>query len=135
VAAPVHTDPVALVRSLWSAYASGGVDAVRRLVSTDVEWVPLSTGRTVTGEQMFGDWGREHDRQISATVHGFETHGECVLAHGSLRTFRESGFVDVQPSWVYFFRGGRLVRCVGYGTREDALRAITEFEASLSPAA
>ena len=51
-----------------------------------------------------------------------------MLAHGSLRMFRESGFVDVQPSWVYFFRAGRLLRCVGYGTREDALRGIAKFE-------
>jgi hypothetical protein len=122
VAAPVHTDPVVLVRSIWSAYASGGIDAVNRLVGDDVEWVPLAAGRSLSDEQL-----REHNRRVSATAHGFETHGECVLAHGSLRTFRESGFVDVQPSWVYFFRDGRLLRCVGYGTREEALRAIAEF--------
>ena len=74
-------------------------------------------------------WSRSRQRsRVSATAHRFEQHGECVLAHGSLRMFRESGFVDVQPSWVYFFRGGRLLRCVGYGTREDALRAIASFE-------
>jgi ketosteroid isomerase-like protein len=129
VAAPVHTDPVALVRSIWTAYASGGVEAVDRLVGPDVEWVPLSMSRAVSRDEMLGDWGRERARTTSATAHGFEAHGECVLAHGSLRTFRESGFVDVQPSWVYFFRGGRLLRCVGYGTREDALRAIAEFDA------
>jgi hypothetical protein len=130
VAAPVHTDPVALVRSLWSAYAGGGIDAVAELVGADVEWVPLSEGRAIPREQLFGEGGRERASRISATAHRFEAHGECVLAHGSLRTFRESGFVDVQPSWVYFFRGGRLLRCVGYGTREDALRAIAEFSAT-----
>jgi ketosteroid isomerase-like protein len=127
VAAPVHTDPVALVRSMWSAYASGGVDALLELVGADVEFVPLSEDRPVPHDQLFGEWGRERARRISVTAHRFEQHGECVLAHGSLRMFRESGFVDVQPSWVYFFRGGRLLRCVGFGTREDALRAIAEF--------
>jgi hypothetical protein len=130
VAAPAHTDPVALVRSIWSAYASGGVDAVAALVGHDVEWVPLSEGHAVPSDQIFGEGGRERASRLSATAHRFEAHGECVLAHGSLRTFRESGFVDVQPSWVYFFRGGRLVRCVGYGTREDALRAIAEYSAT-----
>ena len=69
----------------------------------------------------------EHDQEISITVHGFERHGSCVLAHGSLRTFREGGFYDVQPSWVYFFRAGRLRRCVGYATREEALSAIRAY--------
>ncbi len=63
-------------------------------------------------------------------MHGFETHGSCVLAHGSLRTFRDGGFVDVQPSWVYFFEGQRLLRCVGYATREEALAAIAEYRVS-----
>jgi hypothetical protein len=130
VAAPVHTDPVALVRSIWSAYAQGGVDAVAEIVGTDVEWVPLSEGRAVPHDEMFGERGRKRASRLSATAHRFEAHGECVLAHGSLRMFRESGFVEVQPTWVYFFRAGRLVRCVGYGTREDALRAIDEFSAA-----
>jgi ketosteroid isomerase-like protein len=129
VAAPVHTDPVALVRSIWAAYASGGIDAVGELVGHDVEWVPLSEDRAIPHEQLFGEGGRERASRISATAHRFEQFGECVLAHGSLRTFRESGFVDVQPSWVYFFRDGRLRRCVAYGTREDALRALAEFSA------
>jgi hypothetical protein len=125
VAAPVHTDPVALVRSIWSAYAGGGMEAVNRLVGDDVEWVPLTARASLSDAQL-----REHNRHVSATAHRFEQHGDCVLAHGSLRTFRESGFVDVQPSWVYFFRGGRLLRCVGYGTREDALHAIARFTAA-----
>ena len=35
--------------------------------------------------------------RVSVTVHSFEEHGPCVLAYGSMRTFREGGFVDVQP--------------------------------------
>jgi len=66
---------------------------------------------------------------VSVIVHGYETHGDCVLAHGSLRTFRDGGFVDVQPSWVYFFRDGTLVRGAGYATREAALEAISRYRA------
>ena len=61
------------------------------------------------------------------TVHSFEEHGPCVLAHGSMRTFRAGGFADVQPSWVYFFRDGVLVRGAGYATREAALEAIGRY--------
>ena len=66
---------------------------------------------------------------MQVTVHSFEEHGPCVLAHGSMRTFREGGFSDVQPSWVYFFRDGVLVRGAGYSTREAALEAISRFRA------
>ena len=63
------------------------------------------------------------------TVHSFEEHGPCVLAHGSMRTFRDGGFADVQPSWVYFFRDGVLVRGAGFPTREAALEAIKRYRA------
>ena len=110
--AAVHDDLVAHVRAIWEAFARGGAAAMLAVAGPDVEWVPLAEG----------DEGR-----VSATVHGFERHGSCVLAHGSLRTFRAGGLVDVQPSWVYFFRDGRLVRAVGYATREAALSAISAY--------
>ena len=62
-------------------------------------------------------------------LHGLETHGGCVLARGSLRTFREGGFIDVQPSWTYFFREGRLIRVAGFMSRAEALGAIAKFNA------
>jgi len=110
--AAVEQDPVAHVRAIWEAYARGGAPAVHEVAGPGVEWVPLFPSDPA---------------QVSATVHGIERHGGCVLAHGSLRTFRTGGFVDVQPSWVYYFRGGRLVRAVGYATREVALSAISAY--------
>jgi hypothetical protein len=47
-----------------------------------------------------------------------------------MRRFSDGGFVDVQPSWVYFFRDGRLTRAVAYTSREDALAAIDEYGSS-----
>ena len=35
----------------------------------------------------------------------------------------------MQPSWVYFFRDGVLVRGAGYATREAALEAIRRYRA------
>ena len=118
---------VAHVRAIWAAYTRGGVDAMRRVAGDEVEWIPLSEAAPLPSDEFWGDWARRRTQQISVSVHGFEDHGSCVLAHGSMRTFREGGFIDEQPSWVYFFAGGRLVRSAGYRTREEALAAIGGF--------
>ena len=118
MAVAVDQDQVAQVRAIWAAFARGGVEAVHQVAGDDVEWLPL-------GERMPSGLPDPGD-SVSAVVHGFEAHGPCVLAHGSLRQFREGGFIDVQPSWVYYFDGAKLVRCVGYPTREQALAAIAE---------
>ena len=123
-------EPEAQVRAIWAAYRRGGVDALQELIGPDVEWLPLrGGGEPMRSAELLGERGHRMQEQISATVHGYETHGSCVLVHGSLRTFADGGFVDVQPSWVYFFEGVRLVRAVGYATREEALRAIEAAQA------
>ena len=61
-------------------------------------------------------------------AHEFERHGECVLVHGSLRRFRDGGFLDVQAAWVYFFRGGRIVAGTAFASRAEALAAIAEHQ-------
>jgi ketosteroid isomerase-like protein len=126
IAAMAEHDHVEQVRALWKAYERDGVAGMRRLVGPDVEWVPYSGGGTVLeGPDALDAFSERHE--IRTTVHGFEAHGSCVLVHGSLRVFRAGGFLDVQPSWVYFFAGGRLVRAVAYATRQEALAAIEEF--------
>ena len=111
---------------MWAAYARGGVEAMHAVVGdTLVEWVPLDVDEAMPPEQFWGEWGRRQTEQVSVTVHSFEDHGPCVLAHGSMRTFRAGGFADVQPSWVYFFRDGELVRGASYATREAAREAIS----------
>jgi len=124
----VEGNPIEQVRALWAAYARGGVAAMHEVVGdAPVEWVPLGQDEAVLPEQFWGDWGRRQEEHVSVTVHSFEEHGPCVIAHGSMRTFSEGGFVDIQPSWVYFFRDGRLVRGAGYPTREAALEAISRW--------
>jgi len=120
--------PIDQVRALWAAYARGGVDAMHAEVGDAlVEWIPLGAEEPVPAERFWGSWARGQTDHVSVTVHAFEEHGPCVLAHGSMRTFREGGFADVQPSWVYSFRDGVLVRAAGYATREAAMEAITRF--------
>ena len=121
--------PIEQVRAMWSAYARGGVEAMHQVVGdADVEWIPLDADDPVTAERFWGEWGRRQTEQVSVTVHSFEEHGDCVIAHGSMRMFSEGGFADVQPSWVYFFRDAVLVRAAGYPTREAALEAIGRWD-------
>jgi len=106
--------PIDQIRALWAAYARGGVDAMHAEVGdAPVEWIPLGADEPVPAERFWASWARVQTEHVSVTVHAFEEHGPCVLAHGSMRTFREGGFADVQPSWVYSFRDGVLVRGAG----------------------
>jgi hypothetical protein len=41
--------------------------------------------------------------------------------------FRAGGFLDVQPTWVFFFRADRLERATCYANREEALAAVEEY--------
>jgi hypothetical protein len=126
VAVATDRSQQAQVRALWAAYSRGGIDAVAAQVGREVELRPLGMSED---EDVWGERGRRHADRVAPVLHALETHGSCVLARGSLRTFREGGFVDVQPSWAYFFRGQLLVRAVGYTSRAEALRAIAEFNA------
>jgi hypothetical protein len=127
----VEGKPIEQVRAMWAAYQRGGVDALHDVVGdAPVEWVPLDAEEPVPPEQFWGDWGRRRREQVSITMHSFEEHGACVVANGSMRTFSEGGFADVQPSWVYCFRGDVLVHAQAHPTREAALEAITRWEAA-----
>jgi ketosteroid isomerase-like protein len=118
-----------VVRDLWVAWERDGVDGLRRVVDEDVEWRE-SGGAVHRWREALDEYALTVSTQRSAVPHGWECHGDCVLVHGSLRTFRDGGFVDVQPSWVYFFRDDRLVRAVAYSSRDEALAAIDEHCAS-----
>jgi hypothetical protein len=125
----VEGKPIEQVRAMWGAYARGGVEALHQVVGdAPVEWIPLGAQDPVPPQRFWGDWGRRQTEQVSVTVHSFEERGDCVIAHGSMRTFSEGGFWDVQPSWVYFFRDGVLVRGAGFATRAQALEAVGRWE-------
>jgi ketosteroid isomerase-like protein len=111
------------VRDLWVAWERDGVDGLRRVLDEDVEWRE-SGGPVHRWREALDDYALSVSPQRSAVPHGWECHGDCVLVHGSLRTFRDGGFVDVQPSWVYFFADGRLRRAGVYPSRAEALEAI-----------
>jgi ketosteroid isomerase-like protein len=114
------------VRRMWAAFERDGVAGMRPYLDDDVEWTPSSGTGTIRGLDELETYWRTYGAKQSVVPHAWEQHGECVLVHGSMRMFRDGGFVDTQPSWVYFFRGGKLIRAVAFASREDALGAIQE---------
>ena len=123
---PVST-PVERARSFWDALESDGIEGLRGLVTDDVEWRPWGNhGRPLRRLDQIAEWHRAQH----AVVHQWENIGECALASGSLRVFRSGGFLDVQPTWVFFFRDERLQRATCYATREEALSAVEAYAAA-----
>jgi hypothetical protein len=47
-----------------------------------------------------------------------------------MRRFRDGGFVDTQPWWVYCFRGDKLHRAVACAGRDEALAVIASHRVS-----
>ncbi|MEA2269837.1 MAG: SnoaL-like domain [bacterium] len=121
-------DPVEYIRRLWRTLERHGLEAMLELTPADVVWEPLGAGGRPlrTHDELrayFAAMGRE-GRSQEATFHTFEAVGSCVLVIGGLRHFDPGGFSDSQPSWVYVFEEGRLVRAVGYDTEAEARAAI-----------
>jgi ketosteroid isomerase-like protein len=116
------------IRRMWDAFQREGVAGMRPFVDDDVEWRP-SDGPPLRGLAALEEYWRATESTRSVVPHASEAHGDCVLVHGSMRRFRHGGFVDTQPSWVYFFRDGRLRRAVAFATRDEALAAIEQDRA------
>ena len=113
------------VRKMWAAFQRDGIAGMRSYVDDDVEFVPTEeNGGPIRGFDGLAAYWRDHASSQSVVPHAWEQHGDCVLVHGSLRMFRDGGFVDTQPSWVYFFRDGKLRRACAFASREEALAAI-----------
>ena len=116
------------VRRLWFAFERDGIAGMAPYLDDAVEWSPSDGSGVLRGIDALAEYWSSAGSAQSVVPHAWEQHGECVLVHGSLRRFRDGGFIDTQPSWVYFFRGEKLVRAVAFGSREEALAAIAAHE-------
>jgi ketosteroid isomerase-like protein len=121
--ASVGHDYEARARAVWDAYTRGDVDRLGALLDEEVVWRPLG-GEVLRGPAEVTAYLRRNEDVISAVPHAFERAGDCVMVHGSLRRFRDGGFIDVQPSWVFRCRDGRLVSATSYESRAAARSAI-----------
>jgi anti-sigma B factor antagonist len=128
--------PVELVRDLWDAQATGGVNALLDVAGDDVIWQPyLVDGRILRGSaELRAAFAELADQGVSyeATLHDVEEHGNAVLATGTLRIRRSGEVEETTRCWAYHFRSGRLRRQTTYADREEAvdtivaLRVLTE---------
>jgi anti-anti-sigma factor len=120
---------VQLVRDLWRAHETGGLDAFFAVAGDDVVWQPCLTGdqvfrgSTELREALTGlaEQGVRYEPQL----HDLEQHGNVVLVHGVLRVTSNGGFDETPVHWAYHFRAGRLRRQTTHASREAALEALS----------
>jgi ketosteroid isomerase-like protein len=120
-------DNVDLVRQLWAAFESGGLDAVFEIVDPDVEWAPYGGGGVVykghDGLRAYMKERRDRNEEAEGRLYSAFAKGDAVVARGELRIRGPHGLVTMQPGWLYEFRDGKLVRFRGFPTQDAALRA------------
>jgi anti-anti-sigma factor len=121
--------PVQLVRDLWNAHESGGLDAFFDAAGEDVVWQPhLTDGRVFRSTAELREAMAAVENQgvrYESELYDLEQHGNVVLAHGALRVSRDGGVEETDVHWAYHFRSGRLWRQTTHASREDALDALS----------
>jgi anti-sigma B factor antagonist len=120
---------VQLVRDLWRAHETGGLDALVAVAGDDVVWQPFVTDNRVyrgTAElrealNALAEQGIRYEPRL----HDLEQHGNVVLVHGVMRVSNNGEFDETPLHWAYHFRDGRLERQSTYLSREAALEALS----------
>jgi anti-anti-sigma factor len=120
---------VQLVRELWRAHDTGGLDAFFAVAGEDVVWQPFLTGNQVfRGSSELREALNalaEQGIRYEPVLHDLEQHGNVVLVHGVLRVSNNGRFDETPLHWGYHFRDGRLRRQSTHASREAALEALS----------
>lgn len=120
--------PVEVVRALWEAHATGGLDAALDVAGDEIVWQPHLTGGRVfrtTAELREAFAALTADgTSIEAELHGIEEHEGVVLASGMLRVHRNGTAEESAVHWAFHFREGRLWRQSTHASRQDALDSL-----------
>jgi anti-anti-sigma factor len=120
---------VQLVRELWRAHDTGGLDAFFAVAGEDVVWQPFLTGNQVfRGSSELREALNalaEQGIRYEPVLHDLEQHGNVVLVHGVLRVSNNGRFEETPLHWSYHFRDGRLRRQSTHASREAALEALS----------
>jgi anti-anti-sigma factor len=129
--------PVEVVRALWEAYATGGLEAALDAADEGVVWQPHVTGGRVfrgTAELREALAALTADgTSIDAELHGIEEHDGVVLVSGTLRIDRNGACEQSAVHWAYHFRNGRLWRQSTHASRQDALDALFALRTAAAP--
>jgi len=119
---------VGVVRALWAAFRSGGIEQLIHLVGEDVEWQPLAAG----GEVLRGaDQVRDYfsrmasaGEELDAIPHSYRAAGDVVLVSGTLRVRGPRGLEERTAHWIYRLNDGRLVRAAGCSSLAECERIL-----------
>jgi len=105
---------IGYVRSLWEAFASGGVAAMADLVPAHVTWRPLEVNaRALRGTQAldeFWSW-REFEMPTLRMFHG---NGDDVLVEAEYPETRRTVW------FLYRFDGQELLEAIGFASEAEA---------------
>jgi anti-sigma B factor antagonist len=124
---------VQVVRDLWKAHETGGLDAFCAAAGKDVVWQPH-----ITGGRVFRSTSELRDAMAALAEEGIryepelldlEQHGNVVLVHGVLRVSNNGSSEETPVHWAFHFRGGRLWRQTTHASREEALEALAALRA------
>jgi anti-anti-sigma factor len=120
---------VQMVRDLWRAHETGGLDAFFAMAGEDVVWQPFLTGdRVFRGSTELREALTalaEQGIRYEPVLHDLEQHGNVVLVHGVLRVSNNGRFDETSLHWAYHFRDGRLQRQSTHVSREAALETLS----------
>jgi anti-anti-sigma factor len=129
--------PVEVVRELWEAHATGGLEAALDVAGEEIVWQPHLTGgrvfRTTTELREAIAALTADGTSIEAELHGVEEHHGVVLASGVLRVHRNGTAEESAVHWAFHFRNGRLWRQSTHASRQDALDALFALRTAAAP--
>jgi len=121
---------VRVVRALWAAFRSGGVEQVLHLVDDSVEWQPLGGHGTVLRgpQELRGYFSRMESagEEMEAIPHSYTAAGDVVIVSGTLRLRGPEGLEERTAHWLYWLRDGRLTRAEGCQSLEECKRVVAE---------
>ncbi len=113
------------MRELWAGFNRGGVERMLEVIDQNAEWHTYRGSREVyKGHEGIRRYYQEvtgRARDVTAVDYAIREIGDVVLVSGSLQTVEPSGAVaQRQVHWVYWVRGGKVVKAASFARREQA---------------
>jgi ketosteroid isomerase-like protein len=121
---------LSVVRALWAAFRSGGVEQVIHLVDEDVEWQPIGAeGAVLRGTDQLRDYFSRMaaaGEEMDAIPHSYRAEGDVVLVSGTWRVRGPRGLEERTAHWIYRLQDGRLVSAEGCSSLAQCERILAE---------
>ena len=117
-------EPVAVVKSLFSRFATGGAPAAAALMHEDIVWTPhdRSEHEMRSRDALLARFRRlaASGTRYEAVGHVYEDHGDCVVVIGRIRVLGAQGHYDIPMCWQVDVAGGLVTRVTAERHVEEA---------------